>query len=400
MNKKAIIILTLVMMLVLTACTTYQYEIRNQTEDVTDGEQEVQMNESLGETTNTTPVVKDTGEQADITVLEGQLVDLKPVVMDPDGDVVDLSFTSPFDDKGEWQTEVGDAGFYSSIVTATDNKDSLVSMQVKIRVLPLNTPPVLTVPEVQEFNEGDLIALKVDAYDNEGDEVVVIYSGWMTSRRYQSTFDDAGTYKVTVRADDGTNIVTKIITVVVKDVNRKPVLLFSGLGGDDSVTATEGDLVDIKAQANDPDGDPITVTFSEPLDPNGKWQTKKGDAGEYTVLVTVNDGVTEVTKEVSITVLKGNSAPVIDSFTVTPENVVLKKPGDQVTIKLNLKTSDADEDKLTVTYSGYMTSEEKTVTYGEKGGRKTVTVTVSDGDESVSKDVSFDMNNWPCFDCQ
>ena len=47
-----------------------------------------------------------------------------------------------------------------------------------------------------------------------------------------------------------------------------------------------------------------------------------------------------------------------------------------------------------------MTSDEKTVTYGEKGGVKTVTVTVSDGEESDTAELSFNMNNWPCFDCQ
>ncbi|AJF61875.1 TPA: hypothetical protein HA239_02220 [Candidatus Woesearchaeota archaeon] len=396
MNKNAIVMLALVMVLVLSACTTYQYNV-NQTEEATG---EVEINESAGEVIETTPVVEDTGETADITVTEGEVVDLKPAVWDPDDDLVEVSFTSPFDANGEWETEAGDAGFYSSIVTATDNKGSLVTMQVTIRVLPLNTPPTIAAPDVQEFNEGDFIALEVDAVDREGDEVVVTYSGWMRARRYQSTFDDAGEHKVTIKADDGFNIVTKEITVIVKDVNRKPVLSFIGLGGDDSVTATEGDLIEITVEASDPDGDPLTVGFSQPMDANGRWQTKRGDAGEYTVLVTVSDGTTELTKEVSVTVLKKNEAPVIESFTVSPEEVVLKKPGDQVTIKLTLVASDSDGDELTVTYSSYMTSDEKTVTYGEKGGVKTVTVTVSDGEESDTAELSFNMNNWPCFDCQ
>ena len=330
MNKNAIVMLALVMVLVLSACTTYQYNV-NQTEEATG---EVEINESAGEVIETTPVVEDTGETADITVTEGEVVDLKPAVWDPDDDLVEVSFTSPFDANGEWETEAGDAGFYSSIVTATDNKGSLVTMQVTIRVLPLNTPPTIAAPDVQEFNEGDFIALEVDAVDREGDEVVVTYSGWMRARRYQSTFDDAGEHKVTIKADDGFNIVTKEITVIVKDVNRKPVLSFIGLGGDDSVTATEGDLIEITVEASDPDGDPLTVGFSQPMDANGRWQTKRGDAGEYTVLVTVSDGTTELTKEVSVTVLKKNEAPVIESFTVSPEEVVLKKPGDQVTMHL------------------------------------------------------------------
>jgi hypothetical protein len=142
------------------------------------------------------------------------------------------------------------------------------------------------------------------------------------------------------------------------------------------------------------------LTFSAPLSESGKWQTKIGDAGNYTAKVTASDGVNEVTKEIKIVVLVKNRPPIIESLTVEPEEVILKKPGDKVTIKLNVVASDPDGDKVTLTYSGYMTSNEKTVEYGDKGGEKTVTVTASDGKDNTSMDVSFNMNNWPCFDCQ
>jgi predicted secreted protein len=156
----------------------------------------------------------------------------------------------------------------------------------------------------------------------------------------------------------------------------------------------------VKTETSDPDGDKVKLTFASPLDATGKWQTKAGDKGSREVKITASDGVNEVTQEVLLEVMKKNTAPVISSVTLTPTDVVLKKPGDKVTLKIKVDATDADKDSLKITYSGFMTSAEKVVAYGEKGGTKKVTVTVSDGKESVSKDITFEMNNWPCFDCK
>lgn len=331
-----------------------------------------------------------------IVKYEGDLIDLKPYVMDPDGDLVDLGYTSPFNSEGVWQTEEGDAGHYSLIVTATDNKDSFVTKQITLDVLPLNNPPVINIGDKVEFDEGDLVKLNPDVYDEDGDEVVVIYSGWMDTKTYQSTYDDAGEYDVKIRADDSKAIVSKDIKVLINDVNRKPELKL----GEYKLSGTEGDLLEIEVETMDADGDDLEIEFSEKFDSDGKWQTKVGDAGSYEIEVKVTDGKNVVTSEVLVELEKKNNAPVIKSVKVSPEEVVLKKPGDKVTIMLETEATDADGDELTYSYSGFMDSSEKTVAYGEKGGLKTVTITVSDGKDSVSTEVSFEMNNWPCFDCQ
>ncbi len=365
-------------------------ELENILEEIL--EEENKANETLTEEKNTS-----NNKKIDIIATEGDLIDLKPFVIDPDGDNVTIGFTAPFDKNGVWQTKIGDAGFYSLIVTATDNKDSFVTKQIKISVLPANRPPVINIADTLTFKEGDLIKLNPDIYDEDKDEVVVTYSGWMNSSIYQSNYDDAGEYKVKIKADDSHTIVTKDINIVVKDVNRKPVL---ELLNKPSIKVVEGDLVEIKANAYDPDGNEVTLKFSEPLDSNGKWKTKKGDAGTYELYVTASDGANTVKSTVLLEVLKKNEPPVIDSITVSPEKVVLKKPGDTVTIKLDVKAHDEDGDKITLTYSGFMDSAEKVVKYGEKGGTKKVIVKASDGKDTVSKEISFEMNNWPCFDCQ
>ncbi len=397
MNKRNLFLLvSVVLILALTACTKYKPGVTGDVilpgdEIGTDGEVTGgvidETNKSLGELES----------EADIVAYEGDLIDLKPLVKDPDGDEVVLGYTAPFDKNGVWQTKLGDAGFYSVIITATDNKDSFVTKEMTVKVLIKNKAPVIDIPDTLEFNEGDLIILSPKITDPDNTEVFVTYSGWMSSKTYQTTFDDAGSYKVTIMADDGIVRVYKDVTLLVKEVNRKPEIT---LKSEKKITVTEGDLVSLAAEAKDPEGDKVTLTFSAPLSESGKWQTKKGDVGTYNVKAIASDGVNEVSEEVEIEVLKKNLAPVLESVSVTPLSVVLKKPGDKVTVKIDVVASDPDGDELTITYSGYMDSAEKTVEYGEKGGVKTVTVTVSDGKESVSKDVSFDMNNWPCFDCQ
>ncbi len=369
------------------------------TEEVVEEEIEEEVVEEVVEeevTEEEPELILEEPEEVDITAVEGDLVDLKPYVMDPDGDEVTLEYTVPFDEKGMWQTEVGDEGFYSLIVTATDGKDSFVPKQFTVTILPANKPPVINIGDVLKFDEGDLVKINPDVYDEDGDEVVVLYSGWMSSKTYQTDYDDAGNYEVTIRADDGQEIVSKTVKVVVSDVNRKPELTVLN---DARIEVTEEDLVEIDAEAVDADGDKVEITFSRPLDEDGEWQTKRGDAGAYVVQVLASDGVNTVESEVLIEVLKKNTPPVIESLSVNPEYVELRKPGDKVTINLALEASDPDGDEISVFYSGYMDLPSKVVSYGDKGGLKTVTVTVSDGKDSTSERISFEMNNWPCFEC-
>jgi len=333
----------------------------------------------------------------DVTALEGDLIDLEPLVVDPDGDVIELGFTLPFDGEGKWQTEVGDAGFYSIIVTATDGKgNSFVTDQLTIQVNRKNSPPLIDLPDVLTFEEGDLIVLEPVTADPDGDKVTLTISGWMDSRTYQTTYDDAGTYEVKLRADDGENLVYKLVKIEISDVNREPLL---SLNFDSKIEVTEGDLIELDVLAEDPDGDSLSLMYGEPFDEEGKWQTSDGDAGLYESYVSATDTKAEVTESFTVNVLKKNVPPVIESLSFEPGEIVLKKPGDSVTVKLNVAASDSDGDELEITYSGFMTSAEKTVYYGEKGGLMTVTVTVSDGKDSVSEDISIEMNNWPCFNC-
>jgi hypothetical protein len=160
-----------------------------------------------------------------------------------------------------------------------------------------------------------------------------------------------------------------------------------------TVKVTEGDLVEFpNLQAVDPDGDKIVYTFSKPLNEEGEWLTEEGDAGEYSVVISASDSINKIQQEVRIIVVDLNKAPVLERIS----DVVINE-GE--TLKLSPKTLDPEGETLTITYSGWMSSNMKEIGY-EDAGEYIVRVTVSDGSKEVYQDVKVtveDMNRAPEF---
>ena len=157
---------------------------------------------------------------------EGDVVDLtkRIKVSDEDNDELEISFSKPLNEDGIWETEKGDAGLYPVTITVSDGETE-VSKQVIIRIKPLNNPPVISGLDDIVVEEGEVIKLEPKVTDEDGDDVKITYSGWMTSSTYKTTYDDAGTYSVTVTATDGKDTTTKRIKITVVNVNRPPQLV-------------------------------------------------------------------------------------------------------------------------------------------------------------------------------
>ncbi|MBW2968396.1 hypothetical protein KY362_08000, partial [Candidatus Woesearchaeota archaeon] len=157
-----------------------------------------------------------------------------------------------------------------------------------------------------------------------------------------------------------------------------------------TLTVTEGDLVKINVNAKDADGDVLVYTFTAPLNSDGKWQTRAGDAGVYYSDITVSDGKEDVDRRVKIIVEPKNNKPVLQFI----PNIDVKE-GDTVTI--TPKATDGDGDRLTYSYSGWMSSATKTTGYQDAGVHKVV-VSVTDGISTVSQEVTVtvqDVNRAP-----
>ena len=79
-------------------------------------------------------------------------------------------------------------------------------------------------------------------------------------------------------------------------------------------TVQETEEISLEINATDPDNDNLIFGFTNPFDERGVWKTTYDDAGEYTILVTVSDGVDSDVQEVKVTVENVNRPPLIDSI--------------------------------------------------------------------------------------
>jgi hypothetical protein len=326
---------------------------------------------------------------------EGDMINLKPEAIDPDGDKILYSFTLPFNKEGRWQTKIGDEGKYTITVGASDGK-STTTENVLVVVKRANRAPTVECKSVV-VNEGEQVDLhqSCTVADEDDTEVVVMYGGWMSSWRYTTTFEDAGTHTVTITASDKRkgevlHTVIKDVTVTVKNVNRAPVFTddFPTL-----VTGIENDVITLpKLKISDPDGDKVTVTYSAPFGPDGVWKTKIGDAGTYDVDVVATDGEVTAKKTVTIKIGLLNTAPTLKKI-----GSITVKEGE--TVKIPVSATDREGDKLTTTISGWMTADSYKTTY-EDAGSYTVKVSVTDGEFTTDEIVTVtvvDQNRPPVF---
>jgi len=300
-------------------------------------------------------------------VNEGELVEFPNLkAVDPDGDAILYTFSEPLSEDGEWQTTVGDAGKYTLTITASDGT-SEVSQQVLLIVKSLNNAPEIEDLETVYISEGETVLLNPAVSDVDGDNVEISFSGWMESSKKKTDLSDSGSHTVTIIATDGKETVTKQVTIVVSNVNQPPVI-----EGVADIELDEGEIALSSVSASDPDGDNVEVSFSEPLDEDGEWQTTKGDAGKYVVRVTASDGQLEVQESFSVRVITTNAAPEF-------EGVADVSVDEGQTVELAINAIDPEGEEVTLTFGTPFDSNGVWQTGYEDSGSYAVTVTASDG---------------------
>ncbi|MFC1741963.1 Ig-like domain-containing protein [Nanoarchaeota archaeon] len=317
--------------------------------------------------------------ECEFMVNETDTVRLKPEGYDPDPEIGPAgkllwTFFKPFDKNGVWRTVKGDAGRHDSKLRLSDG--ALTDERTFcVDVLKTNSAPKLSGLQDMTVEEGKKIQIRPVCTDPDGDKVTIKISGWMTSDEKNIGYDDEGKHTVTVTCTDPDGDSDKeTITITVVDVNRPPTLTVPK-----TVTVDEGKTVKITAKTSDPDGDKVTVTFAKPFKSDGTWTTVKGDAGTYDVKVTASDGDKQVTKTVKVIVNKVNTKPSISSM-----RDLTVYEGDTIELRPNIR--DPDGDKVTVKYSGWMTTSTKKTGYDD-AGEYDVTVTATDptGDKDTEK---------------
>ncbi|MBI2101836.1 hypothetical protein HYT53_04470 [Candidatus Woesearchaeota archaeon] len=255
-----------------------------------------------------------------VVVQETDLVSLQPEAEDPDkaANLV-FTYTSPLDEKGEWQTTYGDAGEYTITVTVSDG-ESATAREVLVIVNKKEEAPVIDRSKPIEsglaIDETQSIDFSVAASDLNKDMLSYAWKfdgadvGNEDQYAYQSTYDDAGTHTVKVEVSDGLSSASKIWSIEVENVNRKPVL--EEVGG---ISVKETDRIVITALATDDDNDAIAYAISDSRfaqeDNVFTWQTDYDSAGTYEVTASASDGQDTTEQAFTVTVENVNRPPVI-----------------------------------------------------------------------------------------
>ena len=83
------------------------------------------------------------GVTENMTVQEGEVVEIKPIVTDLDGDTVTVAISDPVGDDGVWETGYTSHGNYVITVSVSDGKDTVLK-RVNLVVRDVNMPPEIT----------------------------------------------------------------------------------------------------------------------------------------------------------------------------------------------------------------------------------------------------------------
>ncbi|MCP4253856.1 MAG: fibronectin type III domain-containing protein [Candidatus Scalindua sp.] len=311
---------------------------------------------------------------ADITVNEGETVSFTPTASDAGGDALTFSYSDWMSSDTYTATNL-DAGVHTVTVTVTDGTLT-DSQNVNVAV---NVAPVLNTIADIAVNEGETVTIIPTASDAGGDALTFSYSDWMSTDTKPTDYLDAGVHTVTVTVMDGTLIDSQNVTVTVTDIDVAPVLDTIA-----DITVNEGEAVSFNPTASDAGGDALTFSYSNWMS-SDSYTTNYLDAGIYTVTITVTDGTLIDKQDVIVTVNNVNQTPVLS--TISP--VTVNEGG---TVTFSPTASEADEDALTFSYSGWITSNSYTTNYTDAGVH-TVTVTVSDGTMTDSQDVTVTVIN-------
>ena len=243
--------------------------------------------------------------------------------------------------------------------------------------------------------ETELVSLVPKAEDPDEDALTFTFTSPLDGDgEWQTTYGDAGEYTVTVTASDGELTASKEVLIIVNRKEEAPVL-DSFSPEETIIEIDETGTVSFSVVASDLNDDELSYSWK--LDgvevgneDNVEYQTTYEDSGSHTVKVSVSDGLFDSEKIWSVTVNNVNRKPVLDEI----RDIEVEETD---TIVIDLEAIDLDGDELS-----YGVDDERFAQDGnsftwettyDDAGEHVVTVTVSDGVDVTSQEVTITVDN-------
>lgn len=325
-----------------------------------------------------------------IEVYENDLVDIKPVALDEDGDSLTFNFSKPLNASGQWQTKYGDAGEYDVLITVSDGK-AQTSKKLFLIVSKSNRPPVMKNLSDLIVDEGDVVDLELDVYDEENDEIKFKISNPIGNDRvWETNYESAGEYNIKVEATDGLHTVSDSFKLIVKNVNRDPKILgFSPKS--ETVNIKEGESAEFNMNVIDEDKDNLSYIWklnNEKVSTANSYIFNSGyeDAGEYTLIVDISDGNSIVRQSWTVFVSNVNRAPALEQI----PDITVKETEK---IILNISASDPDGDDILYKIDEPIGKDKEWQTDYNDSGIYNIKIVVSDGALETSKTAKITVLN-------
>ena len=259
---------------------------------------------------NRAPVLEDIEP---VTINEGDTLKIVPKAYDLDGDKVKLSY-SGFINADTFKSGYDDAGTYYVKVTAGDSVLE-ISKFVQINIQQSNRAPVFDKIQKIKSREGDNIAILLNAYDPDSDEVIYALDNQLDGYSLKgNAFLWTPSYSLANRketkkfdlvfvARDNQSETRQIVRAEITDENRAPKIV----NATRSIAAKVNKPVLMSVNAIDEDGDQLTYTwefgFLEKYKATAIHQRTFRTRGAKDVKVVVSDGIDKVEQVINVNVV-------------------------------------------------------------------------------------------------
>lgn len=267
----------------------------------------------------------------------------------------------------------------------------------------INTP-VTEIEEIEEeeqsalsiiAEETETVSLSPKATDPDGDTLIFAFTSPLDENgAWQTTYGDAGEYTVTVTASDGDLTTAQDVLIIINKKEEAPSIdAFSP--DESSVETQETKAVTFTVSASDLNKDPLTYEWKLDGgivgdDTEFEYQTTYDDSGSHTIKVDVSDGTSSSSKIWAVDVANLNRVPVLGEF-----GAISAKETDVITITAMATDADLDDIEYSISDARLMQDGNEFVwtTDYNSAGTYTVTITATDGEDTVSQDVQIIVAN-------
>ena len=408
MNKTKLILvfLSLISIFFLTGCDMYEDLYDKETEFLPLEDISSEVDKTLEEV-----LPAETGEEYCIKESSGKklsLTEAKQIALDSDcvgeGSLEETYFCNEI--TGTWwiDLDIEKEGCSPACVVNVETKEAEINWRCTGLLIPeegIGFEEEEEPTEVEEsgeesvviiVQEKDLISLVPEAEDpDKEDKLAFTFSSPLSAEgEWQTNYGDAGEYTVTVTASDGQLTTSQDILIIINKKEESPTI-DSFNPREAAVLMKETESIEFNVEASDLNKDKLSYSWKLDgaevgADKYHTFKTTYDDSGSHTMKADISDGVSTSTQLWSVTVENINRKPILEEIS----NIKIK---DTETAIIKPEASDPDKDEISFTISDPVGDDGVWETTYDDSGEYTVTVTASDGTDSVSQDVMITVEN-------